>query len=37
TVENHRANVIEKMQAKNIAELCRMAAVCLATDPHPTP
>ncbi|MGB7552328.1 MAG: LuxR C-terminal-related transcriptional regulator, partial [Chromatiaceae bacterium] len=37
TVENHRANVIEKMQAKNIAELCRMAAVCLATDQHPTP
>jgi RNA polymerase sigma factor (sigma-70 family) len=36
TVENHRAHVIEKMQAKNIAELCRMAAVCLATDQHPT-
>lgn len=37
TVENHRANVIAKMQAKNIAELCRMAALCLATDQHPTP
>lgn len=37
TVENHRANVIEKMQARNIAELCRMAALCLATDHHPTP
>jgi len=36
TVENHRAHVIEKMQAKNIAGLCRMAAVCLATDQHPT-
>ena len=37
TVENHRAHVIEKMQARNIAELCRMAALCLAADHHPTP
>jgi RNA polymerase sigma factor (sigma-70 family) len=32
TVENHRARVMEKMQAENIADLCRMAAVCLAAE-----
>lgn len=37
TVEHHRSNVIEKMQARNITELCHMAAVCLATDQHPMP
>ena len=28
TVENHRARMMEKMGAANLAELCRMAAVC---------
>ena len=28
TVENHRARVMEKMLADNIAELCHMVAVC---------
>lgn len=28
TVEHHRARLMEKMQASNIAELCRMAAIC---------
>jgi len=28
TVENHRARMMEKMRAANLAELCRMAAVC---------
>jgi two-component system response regulator FixJ len=35
TVENHRARVMEKMQANNVAELCRMAAVCALTDELP--
>jgi RNA polymerase sigma factor (sigma-70 family) len=35
TVENHRARVMEKMQAENLAELCRMAAVCLAAEERP--
>jgi two-component system response regulator FixJ len=30
TVENHRARVMQKMQVDNIAELCQVAAVCLA-------
>jgi RNA polymerase sigma factor (sigma-70 family) len=29
TVENHRARVMEKMQADNIVGLCSMATVCL--------
>jgi two-component system, LuxR family, response regulator FixJ len=29
TVENHRAQVVEKMQAQNLPDLCRMAGVCL--------
>ncbi len=37
TVENHRARVMEKMQAGNIAELCHMAAVCLFSRPERTP
>ncbi|NEX21140.1 response regulator transcription factor [Thiorhodococcus mannitoliphagus] len=28
TVENHRARMMEKMGAANLAELCRMATVC---------
>lgn len=28
TVENHRARMMEKMRAANLAELCRMSAVC---------
>jgi two-component system, LuxR family, response regulator FixJ len=36
TVENHRAHVMEKMQARNIAELCRIAAFCLPPDEQPT-
>ena len=36
TVENHRARVMEKMQAENIADLCRMAAVCLAAEERPS-
>jgi two-component system response regulator FixJ len=28
TVENHRARVMEKMQASNIADLCQRAAAC---------
>ena len=28
TVEHHRARVMKKMQAHNIADLCRMAKVC---------
>lgn len=28
TVENHRARMMEKMGASNLAELCRMSAVC---------
>jgi RNA polymerase sigma factor (sigma-70 family) len=28
TVENHRARVMEKMLADNIAELCHMVAIC---------
>ncbi|TCT19535.1 response regulator transcription factor [Thiobaca trueperi] len=28
TVENHRARMMEKMGAANLAELCRLAAVC---------
>jgi FixJ family two-component response regulator len=35
TVENHRARVMEKMQADSIADLCRMAALCLASDQTP--
>jgi RNA polymerase sigma factor (sigma-70 family) len=35
TVENHRARIMGKMQAENIAELCRMAAVCLAAEERP--
>ena len=31
TVENHRARVMEKMDAENIAELCSLAALCLPT------
>lgn len=30
TVENHRARMMEKMQASNLADLCRMAATCLS-------
>ncbi|MFD2110894.1 response regulator transcription factor [Thiorhodococcus fuscus] len=33
TVENHRARMMEKMQASNLAELCRMAAVCPVRSP----
>ncbi len=36
TVESHRARVMEKMQAENIADLCRMAAVCLDADERPS-
>jgi RNA polymerase sigma factor (sigma-70 family) len=28
TVENHRARMMEKMGAANLAELCRMSAIC---------
>lgn len=35
TVENHRARVLEKMQAQNVADLCRMAGVCLVQDGDP--
>lgn len=28
TVENHRARMMEKMQAANLAELCRIAVIC---------
>lgn len=28
TVENHRARMMEKMQADNLADLCHMSAVC---------
>jgi two-component system, LuxR family, sensor kinase FixL len=35
TVENHRARVLEKMQAQNVADLCRMAGVCLVPDGDP--
>ena len=37
TVENHRARVMEKMQADNIADLCQMAAVCALSEPAPPP
>lgn len=30
TVENHRARVMEKLEVRNIAELCRVAALCLS-------
>ncbi|NEV60756.1 response regulator transcription factor [Thiorhodococcus minor] len=30
TVENHRARMMEKMGASNLAELCRMSTVCQA-------
>ncbi|EXJ15356.1 response regulator transcription factor [Imhoffiella purpurea] len=33
TVENHRARMMEKMQASNLAELCRMSAVCQVLPP----
>jgi RNA polymerase sigma factor (sigma-70 family) len=33
TVENHRARVMEKMRADNIATLCNMAAICLPPEP----
>lgn len=36
TVENHRAHLMEKMRARNIAELCRMAALCLPADGQST-
>lgn len=36
TVENHRAHLMEKMRARNIAELCRMAALCLPVDAQST-
>lgn len=32
TVENHRARLMEKIHAENIADLCRMAAICLAAE-----
>lgn len=35
TVENHRARVMEKMQAQNLADLCRMAGVCLVPGGDP--
>jgi RNA polymerase sigma factor (sigma-70 family) len=35
TVENHRARVMEKMQAENIADLCQMAAVCALSESAP--
>jgi len=31
TVENHRARVMEKLEVRNIAELCQVAAVCLSS------
>jgi FixJ family two-component response regulator len=34
TVENHRARVMEKMQARNIAELCQMTGVCAGVEPQ---
>ncbi len=39
TVENHRAHVMEKMQAANIADLCRKAALCheLGIEPDMSP
>lgn len=29
TVENHRARLMEKLEVRNVAELCRVAALCL--------
>jgi len=34
TVENHRARVMEKMEAENIATLCNMAAICNPPEPY---
>lgn len=33
TVENHRARMMEKMGAANLAELCHMSTVCQMPDP----
>jgi len=37
TVENHRARVMEKMQAENIAALCNMARMCRPPDSPDSP
>lgn len=37
TVENHRAHVMDKMGAENIAGLCRMAAACPPPDAPSSP